>query len=182
MAVAGRSVGAIGAVQFCSLQTKKPAGRISRRKVAATKKNPKQFTHLGFGSLLPQSGFCSWAAGVGGWGAAQRGLITAASSNTPGLFQCGILTAPAPGVPERRRSPMHCRRQREKPRPRGVRQSRTLHWSSGPEFVPLRAHSSRPAIQTKRRRNVTPLTRQSNRRPKLIRGDDPLVTNAEMFG
>jgi hypothetical protein len=29
---------------------------------------------LGFGSLLPQSGFFSWAAGVGGWGAAQLGL------------------------------------------------------------------------------------------------------------
>jgi hypothetical protein len=60
-------------------------------KDTATKKNPKQFTPLGFGSLLPQSGFCGWAAGVGGWGAAQRGLITAASSNVPSLFQCGIL-------------------------------------------------------------------------------------------
>jgi hypothetical protein len=38
------------------------------------KKEPKQFTYLGFGSLLPQSGFFSWAAGVGGWGAAQLGL------------------------------------------------------------------------------------------------------------
>jgi hypothetical protein len=70
-----------------ALQTKRPAERlvfrsrlplspISRRKVAATKKNPKHFTHLGFRSLLPQSGFFSWAAGVGGWGAAQLGLVS----------------------------------------------------------------------------------------------------------
>src|SRR3984957_10507418 len=64
---------------ICSLQTtsaiKTSVSRRSRKEVAATKKNPKQFTHLGFGSLLPQSGFFSWAAGVGGWGAAQLGLI-----------------------------------------------------------------------------------------------------------
>jgi hypothetical protein len=55
------------------------------KKVAATKKNPKRFTHLGFGSLLPQkSGFFSWAAGVGGWGAAQPGLIR--RHNAPSLF------------------------------------------------------------------------------------------------
>src|ERR1700720_7965 len=64
---------------ICSLQTtsaiKTSVSRRSTKEVAATKKNPKQFTHLGFGSLLPQSGFFSWAAGVGGWGAAQLGLI-----------------------------------------------------------------------------------------------------------
>jgi hypothetical protein len=39
------------------------------------KKEPQAIYALGFGSLLPQSGFFSWAAGVGGWGAAQLGLI-----------------------------------------------------------------------------------------------------------
>jgi len=68
MAAGGRSLGAIWASLF--------ARRAHfTKEVAATKKNPKQFTHLGFGSLLPQSGFFSWAAGVGGWGAAQLGLI-----------------------------------------------------------------------------------------------------------
>jgi hypothetical protein len=40
----------------------------SRRKVAATKKNPKQFTHLGFGSLLPQNQASSAGRRVSGDG------------------------------------------------------------------------------------------------------------------
>jgi hypothetical protein len=39
-----------------ALQTNRPR-RAPSYEVAATKKNPKQIKHLGFGSLLPQSGF-----------------------------------------------------------------------------------------------------------------------------
>jgi hypothetical protein len=44
------------------------------KKVAATKKNPKQSTHLGVWKFASEVRLLRWAAGVGGWGAAQRGL------------------------------------------------------------------------------------------------------------
>ena len=69
------------------------------KEVAATKKNPKHFTHLGVGSLLPQkSGFFSWAAGVGGMGRRPARPDKAASSNAPNLFNASCWNAAGHGA------------------------------------------------------------------------------------
>jgi hypothetical protein len=50
------------------------------------KRTPSTLRTWGLEVCCLKSGFFSWAAVVGGWGAAQLGLVEAASSNAPNLF------------------------------------------------------------------------------------------------
>jgi hypothetical protein len=49
-------------------------GEFSLAMMPPQKRTPSKIRTLGW-SVLPQPGFFSWAAGVGGWGAAQLGLM-----------------------------------------------------------------------------------------------------------